>query len=187
MKTESIKNELLKNGGLTLTKELEKATEKKGYYVSKIGYEKIIQVEELENYILQYKELLAKNEYIGLWIDNNKIYIDISKHYKDKKQALKIGIKNKQLAIYDIKNDKSIYLLKDTYILYKYNNIKNDIQYIKEYYNIKDLIKDFNIKNIYQYIYNNINNLESIKKINDRYIIIKDKMLYKDFMELMEG
>lgn len=187
MNIQSIKNDLFFNGGITLSKELEKATEKNGYYVSKIGYEKIIEVKELEKYINEYKNKLLKNEYIGLWIDNDKLYIDISKHYKDKKQAIKIGIKNKQIAIYDISKNKSIYLYKDCYILYIYNNIKNDINYKKEYYNISDILKDFKTNNIYQYINKNINNLESIKKLNDKYIIIKSKLLYKEYFEIMEG
>ena len=186
MKIEEIKKDLLINGGLTLTKELQRATEKKGFYVSKIGYEKIITFEELEQTITEYQNKLSKNEYIGLWIDKGLLYIDITKHYKDKQQAFKIGIKNKQIAIFDISKNESIYLLKDTYILYKYNNIKNDIIYLKEFYSIKELQKYFNTNNIYQFIYNNCNNIESFKKLNDKYIIIKDSILYKDFIELME-
>ena len=185
MNFKELKNELIKNGGLTLTADYMKASEKNGFYVSKIGYEKIIDFKSLENELLIYSKMLLKNEYIGLWINNNKLYIDITKHYKNKKEALKIGIKNKQLAIYDIKQNKNIYILKDTYILYKYNAIKNDIIYLREYYNIKDLQKEFNINNIYQFINNSINDKMHILK--DKYIIIKNKMYYKEYMEIMEG
>lgn len=188
MKIEEIKNELLKNGGLTLKGDLTGANNTSGYYVSLIGYEKIIQLEELEETIQEYQKKLLKNEFIGLWIDDNKIYIDISKHYTDKKRAIESGIKNKQIAIYDILNNNSIYLLKDTYILYKYNKINNDIKYIKEYFNIKDLQKDFNINNIYQFIYKDIDKLkDNFKLLKDKYIIIKDNMLYKEYKEIMEG
>lgn len=185
MNIKELKNELLKNGGLTLTADYTKATEKSGFYVSKIGHEKIININDLESNLKEYSKKLLKNEYIGLWIDNNKIYIDISKHYKNKKEAIKQGIKNKQIAIYDIKNNNSIELLKDTYILYKYNNIKNDIIYLKEYYNIKDLQKEFNINNIYQFINNSIN--DKMHLLKDKYIIIKDSMYYKEYLEIMEG
>ena len=187
MDIKTIKNELLKNGGLTLSADYTQAKEKSGFYCSVIGYEKIIDIKEIESNLKEYKNKLLKNEYIGLWINNNNIYIDITKHYKDKKRAIESGIKNKQYAIYDIKHKKDIYILKDTYILYKYNSILNDITLLKEYYNIKDLKKDFNIKNIYQFIYKNINNLESMKKLNDKYIIIKDNMYYREYQELMEG
>lgn len=188
MKIENIKNELLKNGGITFNKDLTSASNKNGYYVSIIGYEKIIKIEELEKTIKEYQQKLLKNEYIGLWIDNNKIYIDISKHYTDKKRAIESGIKNKQIAIYDILNNNNIYLLKDTYILYKYNKINNDIKYIKEYFNIKDLQKEFNINNIYQFIYKDIDKLkDNFKLLKDKYIIIKDNMLYREFLEIMEG
>ena len=39
--------------------------------------------------------MILKNEYIGLWIDKGKLYIDITKHYKNKKESIKQGKKNK--------------------------------------------------------------------------------------------
>ena len=188
MNIKTIKNELIKNGGLTLQADCTKAKEKNGFYCSIIGYEKIIKMEQLEETLKEYKNKLLKNEYIGLWIDNGLLYIDITKHYKDKKRAIQNGIKNKQIAIYDIKQNKSIYLYKDTYILYKYNKVNNDIKYLKEFYSIKDLQQTFNIKNIYQFIYNNIDTLKNdFKLLKDKYIIIKDKMLFREYMEIMEG
>ena len=186
MDIKKLKNEILKNGGLTLTADYTKAQEKSGFYVSKLGCEKIIQFEELESCLLDYSKKLLKNEYIGLWIDNGLLYIDISKHYKNKKEAIKTGIKNKQIAIYDIANNKSIYLLKDTYILYKYNAIKNDIIYLKEFYDIKQLKNTFkDIKNVYQFINDEIT--DNMHLLKDKYIIIKDSIYYKEYMEIMEG
>lgn len=184
MSFKELKNELIKNGGLTLAADYTKATEKNGFYVSKIGYEKIIDFESLEENLKKYSKMLLKNEYIGLWINKGLLYIDITKHYKNKKEALKIGIKNKQLAIFDIKNNKSIDILKDTYILYKYNNIKNDIIYLKEYYNINDIKKDFNINNIYQFINESLN--DKMHLLKDKYIIIKDSMYYKEYLEMIK-
>lgn len=185
MNVKELKEELKKSGGLTLSADYTKATEKNGFYVSKIGYEKIINIEDLESYIKMYSKMLLKNEYIGLWIDNGLLYIDITKHYKNKKEALKIGIKNKQKAIFDIANKKDIFILKDTYILYKYNSIKNDIIYLKEFYSIEELKTAFNIKNIYQFINNNLN--DKMHLLKDKYIIIKDSMYYKEYMEIVEG
>lgn len=67
---------------------------------------------------------------------------------------------------------------KNAFILYKYNNFNNDYEYIQEYYNINDLIKDNNIqlnntRSIYHYIKKEIgDNIGHLLK--DKYIIIKE-------------
>lgn len=182
MNIKEIIDEIKNNGGLTLAADYKKANNKSGFYVSKLGYERIISFNTLADNLKEYKSKLQKNEYVGLWLNNGMLYIDITKHYKNKKEAIKIGIKNKQLAIYDIKNNCDIELLKDTFILYKYNRIKNDIIYIKEYYSIKELKKDFNINNIYQFINNEI--ADNMHLLKDKYIIIKDKITYNEYLEI---
>ena len=63
-----------------------------------------------------------------------------------------------------------------TYILYRYNKNNNDIQYIKEYNNYMEILKEYNIKNyntLRQYITDSID--KELKNIlNDKYIIIKE-------------
>lgn len=68
---------------------------------------------------------------------------------------------------------------KNVYILYHYNNFTKDYEYIKEYYNTKELVKDnqkeFNLKNkksLYHYIKNNIE--DNINLLNNKYLIIKE-------------
>lgn len=188
MDIREIKEKVLKNGGITLTKDLKESEEKEGYFISILGYEKIIKIEDIKEWIDIYKNKLLNNEYIGLWIDKGLLYIDITIHLKSKVRAIEKGIKNKQFAIYDIKNNKSIDLLKDTYILYRYNKLNNDIKYIKEYYDVKDILKDFKTNNVYQFIYKNIDKLNNdFKLLNDKYIIIKDKCYYREYMDIMEG
>ena len=51
------------------------------------------------------------------------------------------------------------------YILYNYNEFKNDLEYIKEYNNINEIQKEFKLKNkksIYNYIIKNIDDLLNI-------------------------
>ena len=108
-------NEIIKNGGATLTSTLESAELKNGYMVSEVGAEKVFgldKVEEIEKTLIEYAEKITSNEYVGAWVDDGKLYIDISKHYKSKKQALRVGADNKQLAIFDIANAESIYITK---------------------------------------------------------------------------
>ena len=73
---------------------------------------------------------------------------------------------------------------KEVFILYEYNNFNNDYEYIKEYYNIKQLKeenkKQFNLKNnrsIYHYIKNNIE--DNINLLNNKYLIIKEVLSYE--------
>jgi len=181
-----IKNTILK-GGNTLTSDLKESTEKKGFYVSLIGHEKTFLLNDIKNIektILKYQQLIKnkKNVFIGLWIENNLFYIDISKHYLNKQQAIKQGVKNKQLAIYDIKNNKSIYLKKYVYIIYKYNLINNDIVYYKEFNSLKDIKnKEFNSLS-YNYLKESVTtDIDNIKQlINNKYIIFKENILINE-------
>ena len=186
--------EIIKNGGATLDKKLENANNNRGYMVSIYGQETkldIQNVEEIKKAILQKQKIVKNynNLFIGLWIDENDIYIDISINIIDKTEALEFGKKNKQLAIYDLKNNDSLYLknynfnryytiyevIKDkneNIIDYKIDTQKNSINELVDYFKL-------NIKTIKNSIYNEIQ--ESYKQvINNRYIIIKDYELIKN-------
>lgn len=54
----------------------------------------------------------TKFDFIGFWIDGDKFYLDLSYHIKNKSQAILEGLNNEQVAIWDCKNKKSIYLNK---------------------------------------------------------------------------
>ena len=184
MELEKIITNGINNGGFTIDGNFKPIQEKNGFMVSLYGYEKIYpcngDYKALKADIMKYKNIVAKykNLYIGLWIDNGLIYLDISKHYNSKKRAIQSGIDNDQLAIYDIAKNKSIYLTIDTYILYRFNAITNDIQYIKEYTNINDLKKAVNVANIYNYISESVDSIKHVLK--DEFIIIKDRMLLSE-------
>jgi hypothetical protein len=51
-------------------------------------------------------------EFIGLWLDNGIIYIDISRVIQSKENALKLAKEQNQRAIFDIKNNKVIFVKK---------------------------------------------------------------------------
>ena len=56
-------------------------------------------------------EFAMKNEtFIGGWKEKNQYYFDASKIYTDKNEAIKVGIENEQIAIYDLDNQDVIYL-----------------------------------------------------------------------------
>ena len=102
------KEELMKiiaQGGATLDKNLQNFENNNGYMVSIYGCEKVYKLDELDKIIQdvkEYQKTLKNNEFIGIWVDNELVYLDKSKHYSKKDKAILTGIKNKQLAIYDL-------------------------------------------------------------------------------------
>lgn len=111
MKKSTIKK-IIENGGATLTKQGKKVNYKKGYQVSKKDCF-ILNIENVELICEKVNELLQKinkNDFVGLWVDNGKIYIDISIKFNILENALQFGKLNKQLSIFDWKNQTCIFL-----------------------------------------------------------------------------
>lgn len=188
MKLEDIKR-IIENKGETLTKELKKADINGGYMVSLEGTETQTQGDDHQaiKKAIEEKQAIIKdnnNMYIGLWLDSNIMYIDISININDKVEALEFAKYNKQLAIYDLENNDSIYLKDYNFIKYYtlYEVIKdrnnNIIDYkIKEQKENINLFKSIkaNAKTLLNATYNSIDNIKNDSRlINNKYIIIKD-------------
>lgn len=186
MKIEDIKK-IIENKGATLNKELKKASINGGFMVSLEGVE--VQknkndIEGIKKAIEEKKEIIKDNDnlYIGLWLDNNIMYIDISINIIDKVEALEFAKYNKQLAIFDIINNDSIYLKDYNFIKYYtlYEVIKNKNNNIIDYKIKMQNEKIEKLKNIVNVstktLQNNVfYNLDKVNKlINDKYIIICD-------------
>ena len=103
----------VKNGWFSLS--LNGDSPKSGFMVSirdilKMPLDLWLELEE-QSSINDYSEIAKNvNGYIGCWIDNGDVYIDISANIQDRGQALKVARENGQLAIYDIEKNESIYL-----------------------------------------------------------------------------
>lgn len=174
----------IEQGGATLDKYYQPINQKKGFIVSVANYETTFSINTDINAIInklqEYQELIKNKQhyFVGLWVDNSTIYLDISKHFQDKQNAVAFGIDNNQLAIYDLKNDKSIYLTKKVYIIYELNKNNNDIKYINEFDNEKELKEYLNISNIQHYTTNNIDNIKHLA--NNKYFIFRDNALINE-------
>ena len=188
MKIEDIKR-IIENKGGTLTKELKKADINGGFMVSLKGTEtqaKGDDYQAINQAIIEKQEIIKdkNNLYIGLWLDNNIMYIDISINIIDKVEALEFAKYNKQLAIYDLKNNDSIYLKDYNFIKYytlyevirdKNNNIIDyKLKEQKENINLFKSIKA-SVKTLLNATYNSVDNIKNDSRtIENKYIIIKD-------------
>ena len=187
--------EILKNGGATLDVNYNNFNASAGYMVSIKGHEKKVNINDIENIkkeISKKMELVKnkKNYFVGLWVENNILYIDISKHIIKYNRALEVARNNKQQAIYDLKNDVSIYLnYKTYYTLYKIIRNKDnsiiDYKIVKQYDNKQDIKKEINasIKTIDNIIYKSFEQYEKRGKNYQDLILISDKITSQE-MEL---
>lgn len=179
-------NNWVKNGA-SLDGNLQPITKKDGFMCSLLGYEKTFNpcdIDAIKKTIIEYKSNLKAGQFVGIWQYNGLVYVDISRHYTKKQDAIRNGIKNKQLAIYDIKNNRDIELTKNVYILYKYNKNKNDLSFICEYLTIKEMTSD--LKKSYHSLFNYI--IEDFDKpikelLQDKYLIVKEKALVSDLID----
>lgn len=188
MKLEEVKK-LIKDGGATLTSELKKAELVNGFMVSLEGTE--VQknendIEGIKKAIEEKQEIIKDNKdlFIGLWLDGGIMYVDISINIKDKIDALEFAKRNKQLAIYDLENNDSIYLKDYNFIKYYtlYEVVKDKdgeiIDYkIREQKENINLFKSVtaNVKTLLNATYKSIDNITSNSRlIDNKYVIIKD-------------
>lgn len=188
MKIEDIKR-IIENKGETLNKELKKADINGGFMVSLEGTETQTRGDDYRAIIkaIEEKQEIIKNKdnlYIGLWLDNNIMYIDISININDKVEALEFAKYNKQLAIFDIINNDSIYLKDYNFVKYYslYEVIKDNNNNIIDY-KIKEQKENINlfksitasVKTLLNATYKSIDNIKNdCRLIDNKYIIIKD-------------
>lgn len=108
MKKENLKNEILRNAGGSY-KDGVKITAEAGYCVS-IEDGAIIPVEDFteEDAERHIEEAKKKKALAGFWIDGGRVFCDFSKIFNDYAEGILQGVKNKQLAIFDIKAGASV-------------------------------------------------------------------------------
>lgn len=89
-----------RNGGATINKYGVRVSMKSGYQVSKQDL-LIIPVDELNKFTLKelMKLLVKRGDYLGVWIDDGKAYIDISCRVATKSGAMIMGRELKQLSV----------------------------------------------------------------------------------------
>lgn len=184
--------EIIENKGATLDKDLKDFKSDKGFMVSLKGQEVKVNkndIQGIKREIEEKREFIGnkKGLFIGLWLDNEIMFIDVSIHIIDYLKALEVARNNDQKAIYDLKNNNSIYLtyLK-YYTLYKVvkdsNNKVIDYKLIKQYDKREDIKEDIkaSIKTIDNIIYKSFNQYEKRKKDFQDLILVSDKITLEE-------
>lgn len=184
--------EIIENKGATLDKNYNNFSSSEGFMVSIKGQEIQVNKDDIQGIkkeIEKKREFIGnkKGLYIGLWLDNDIIYVDVSIHIIDYLKALEIARKNDQLAIYDLKNNDSIYLnyLK-YYTLYRVIRNKDneviDYKLIKQYDKKEEIKEELkaSIKTIDNIIYKNFEQYEKRLKDFQDYILVSDKITLEE-------
>ncbi len=144
-------NDIINNGGATLTRELEHTNYTQGYMVSIQGMEKTYSLEDTTNIlkgIEEYQEYLTSNNYtnghIGLWVYDNKLYLDISLKIDNVRKAIKEAKANKQLALYDNNNEECI-MLDNITIQKTYDILDNRDMLLCQFDTLEEVAKYLNV------------------------------------------
>lgn len=111
MKLNTLK-QILNNGGATLNKQQKQVNYKRGYQVSKKDCYilNIANTNEILQAVNNLQKTIAKNEFVGLWVDNGSVYIDISIKFYILKNALEYGKALNQISIFNWSTKTCIYL-----------------------------------------------------------------------------
>ena len=96
------------NNGVTLDKSGLPLSYTCGYQVSEKDLEIIPAYRLTKKHLIDMLNKLPKGANLGVWIDNNKAYIDQSIRVLSKKYALKVGKALNQISIYDWKTGDCI-------------------------------------------------------------------------------
>lgn len=98
---------LKENKGVSYNMITKEYSPNKGFFVSLPNLEtkvslNSLSVDDIATFINKHRTLLQdKTKFVGGWIDNNIVYLDISEQIENKREALERGYKHNQLAIYD--------------------------------------------------------------------------------------
>ena len=184
--------EIIKNEGATLDYNYNDFKSDRGYMVSIKGQEVKVDknnIEEIKKEVEKKREFIGnkKGLFIGLWLDNEVMYVDVSVHIVNYLKALEVARNNEQKAIYNLKNKDNIYL---TYLKYYtlYRVVKDsdnniiDYKLIKQYDKREDILKELEAssKTIDNIIYKSFRQYEKRLKDFQDYILVSDKITLEE-------
>lgn len=117
----AIFDSIIANKGGTFNFSGEPVSFPNGYAVSVSGFETVTQLEGMSarNFVNLANDLVKKvdgladptTHYVGTWVDDGKLYIDLSVHVEDRDEAIVKAEKAEQLAIWDFALGESVTLV----------------------------------------------------------------------------
>ena len=116
MNLQNFYNELVNNNGASYNITTGILNPNSCYFVSLPNRELQINREDfntsiLADFVNNNIDLLSnENNFVGGWIENGIVYLDVSEQIADKRTALNLGVQRNQLAIYDANNGNVINL-----------------------------------------------------------------------------
>jgi hypothetical protein len=116
MNLKKVLDEIILEGGVSYNLNTGKANPSDGYMVSILGFEEQFNVNKVSNQTIKafmlknMDNLWGETRYLGGWLNNDIVYLDVSVHLQDLERAIYTGIINNQKCIYDCNNERNIYL-----------------------------------------------------------------------------
>lgn len=103
MNYKNIINSTVKNGGYS-------SDMSNRYIVAIQQNELIVSIDKFNEELVSFyhKHIWKDDLILGTWINENKVYLDSSKGFDDLQMCMEFARENKQLAIYDAVEDKTI-------------------------------------------------------------------------------
>ena len=107
MNLKKVLDEILLEGGVSYNINTGKANPSNGYMVSILGFEEQFNVDKVSNQTIKafmlknMDNLWGETRYLGGWLNNDTVYLDVSVHFEDLERAIYTGIINNQQCIYD--------------------------------------------------------------------------------------
>lgn len=111
MKFKTLK-QIIKNNGGTFAKNKKPVNFKNGYQVS-FRDVLTIKIDDLQKNLDKINTLfdqIEKDQFVGFWIFENMIYIDLSKRITNKAEAIAFGREKAQKSIFDWQSKDCIFL-----------------------------------------------------------------------------
>ena len=110
-----IKELTLKQGGCSIQPYYGGKTPDKGYMVALQGHERVISTVEFTSievvkYLEEHSKLLMENPnlYLGTWVNEGKVYLDLSENVQNLDIALQRGREREPLAIFNIETFEEV-------------------------------------------------------------------------------
>ena len=116
MNLNTLVHELSLTGGFSYNVNTGESNPPTGYMVSLLGFEEQFHFDEFDNKDLKHyfftnsEQFYRQDVFLGGWVDDNLVYLDVSVNIKNLETAIYTGICNSQKSIYDCANKNYINL-----------------------------------------------------------------------------